>query len=407
MKRILLLILAIALMFTFVACSSTETAKPAKNSEPMPFIWFSDGPEGEIMQSIIDDFSEETGYKVELITVPYKDHESKITTMIQGGTAPALSRVTNTAYFSEFALDLSEVVSTDQFIPAKEKEITNADGNVIAIPVDVTANGIILNKPLAEKYGVNYPKLGEDVWTWDEFMTEMKKFDGDDVVYPGVFDFSAHRYSTVLYTFGTSILSADGSETRVNNAANVEALELFIKLHEDGILDPSVWAGNGDPNTLFRSGKYGFHFAGNWMLGPYEELEFEIAIAPVPVAKNRATVPGGKCFMAYDGSGFEEEAKAFIEFFARPENHDRFNQESLFLSARKGAAIKYSKMNDLLSVFQADIAVAPLEAGTDWANPLKSIYGSELKTSVSEAVMGVKAPQEALDACAKLIDEGR
>ena len=95
----------------------------------------------------------------------------------------------------------------------------------------------------------------------------------------------------MIYTYDTSIMSVDGKEILVNDGGNMAALKTFSRLHDEKILDPSVWAGNGDPNTLFRSGKYGFHFSGNWMLRPYENLDFEIAIAPVPVGTTRFLRP--------------------------------------------------------------------------------------------------------------------
>ena len=191
MKSFKYLLALMALSFLAVGCADKkEAALAEKNSEPLQFIWFSDGNEGDVMQGILDDFEAESGIKVELITVPYGDHETKITTMIQGGKAPALARVTNPQYFQDFALDLSEVTSADDFIPARVVTMKGSNGKLIAVPVDVTANGIIMNKTLAEKHGVNYPKEGDKVWTWDEFIAEMKKFNGGDIAYPGVFDYS-------------------------------------------------------------------------------------------------------------------------------------------------------------------------------------------------------------------------
>ena len=100
--------------------------------------------------------------------------------------------------------------------------------------------------------------------------------------------------------------------------------------------------------------------------------------------------------MAYEGSGREKEAKEFISFFCRPEIHDRFNREGLFLSARKGSKITYPRMNEYFHVFQADLAETSEAAGTDWANPLSSVYASELKKAVSEVVAGITEPQDAL-----------
>ena len=39
--------------------------------------------------------------------------------------------------------------------------------------MDITANGLFVNTDLLDKYEVNYPELGDPVWTWTEFETEM------------------------------------------------------------------------------------------------------------------------------------------------------------------------------------------------------------------------------------------
>ena len=216
---------------------ATQAEGGSGSGDALQFMWFSDGSEGDVMQSIIEDFTAETGIEIELITVPYSDYESRISMMLQGGENPALARVTNPGYFADYALNLNDIINMDDYLETSQISIVDQEGNAIAIPVDVTANGVILNKPLADKYDIEDPELGDDVWTWDEFIAEMSKLQGqDDVVYPGVYDFSQNgelaKLSVEKEYLNDALLAAANIGISNIESAQPTLEDLFIRHYE-------------------------------------------------------------------------------------------------------------------------------------------------------------------------------
>jgi alpha-1,4-digalacturonate transport system substrate-binding protein len=134
------------------------------------------------------------------------------------------------------------------------------------------------------KYGVNYPKPGDAIWTWDQFETEVNKLRagvGTDVNFPGVFDPQAHRFFPMVYQHGTKIWSAPYTTSNLTGAAAVKALTRLVGFYETDLIDDAVFAGS-TAAALFRTGAYGFHMSGNWNVSSYQDLTFNWTVVPMP-----------------------------------------------------------------------------------------------------------------------------
>lgn len=423
-KTFALLMLAIGLAFNLAACGASK-----KDSEGQPgageqneakqvtldFVWFTDGIEGEVMKEIIKDYeAQNPNVKINLIEVAYKDLNTKLKTMIAGGKPPALARVTDTGHFVNQAVVLNDYVGnvdefTSQFIDSI-KPYYVVDGNVIAVPMDVTANGLIYNKTLFDKAGVKVPQSPEEIWTWDEFVAALKQvMEKGGAKYGLVWDFTPHRYTTLLYQFGGSIFNEDGTKAAINNEAGVKALEYFVKLHRDGIIPESVWLGGENPNNLFRTGTVAAHLAGNWMLSNYREIKnFEWGVTYMPKAVRRSSVPGGKYVMAFKGSGVEDEAVEFMKYLASKEVNGKFCRDSLFISPRKdNAQLDYAFGKEMFEIFADELANTPPEAANDWSRQelVTQFMPTDVKNLIVEAIAGKITPKEAMDKAAARINE--
>src|SRR5690625_1775921 len=327
----LFLSFVIALSILLVACSNNANEDNNSNSSDtkevtLDYLWFTDGVEGDVMKEIIKEYQEENSHvTINLIEVAYADFATKLKTMIAGGEPPALTRITDTGIFADQALDLTPYVGgveefTSQFLPSIKPYYVQND-KIIAAPMDVTANGMIYNKTLFDKADVEVPQSPEDVWTWEEFAKALKEVkEKGGAKYGLLVDFTPHRYSTILYEFGGSLFTEDGSALAINNENGVRAFDYFIKLHEDEIIPESVWLGGENPNNLFRSGTAAAHLAGNWVLSNYQDIEdFEWGVTYLPKEEIRSSVPGGKYIMGFKGSGVEDEAAEFIKYLASQE----------------------------------------------------------------------------------------
>lgn len=413
--------LVLALFATMVAACSTkesgtkDTAATKKNVS-LDFVWFSDGAEGDVMKGIVKDYeAKNPNVKINLIEVAYKDLSTKLKTMISGGKPPALARISTTEIgsFSNSAVDLAEKLGgvdafTSQFIDSL-KPYYVVNNKVIAAPMDVTANGLIYNKTLFNKAGVKVPTSPDNVWTWDEFNAALKQvMQKGGAKYGLVWDFTPHRWSTLLYQFGGSMMDADGTKATINSDAGVAAVQYFKKMHDDGVMPASVWLGGENPNNLFRSGEVAAHFAGNWMISNYKDItNFEWGVTYMPKAKQRSSVPGGKFVMAFNKSGVEKESADFIQYLSSKDVNSKYNKDSLFMSPRKDSAkLDYAYGKEMFEVFANELANTAPAAAQDWSKQeIVPKFSTDLKNSIVDVVSGKATAKDAMDKVAKVIDK--
>ncbi|MBI9009878.1 MAG: sugar ABC transporter substrate-binding protein [Tenericutes bacterium] len=357
MKKFVL-IFTLLLSVSFLAgCNGNKT---------LQMLWWSDGSEGTVMQELLDEYEAETGVVIELVPIAYNDYEARLATMISGGEAPALARVTegHLNNFQDNILSLEGVYDETGFTNL----FFNSDGDVISLPMDITANGLFVNVDLLDEYNVNYPTGDDDVWTWTEFETEMSKLDGQTgVAAPGLYDHQGHRFMSVFYQAGITIWDDAYTTSNLKSAAAQAAVQRMMDFYEDGFLPRNAYT-TKDSASLFKTGAYGFHFSGNWNVSNYSgaDLDFEWAVVPMPEGAARGTILGGKSLAAFDDSGSEKEAKAFIAWMSEGAQHDQYTGSVPYLTPRLGATVDYGDYATEYAVFLDEIAATSSDAVQDW-----------------------------------------
>ncbi|MFW6270650.1 MAG: ABC transporter substrate-binding protein [Bacillota bacterium] len=374
----------------------------------LDFVWFTDGNEDEVLEDIIEDYKEENpDVEFNIIEVPYNDLNTKIKTMIAGGNPPDLARVTNPGEFSSALLDLNPILGEDyinNFVDSSHPYVM-VDGKMLAVPIDVTANGLIYNKDYFEAAGIEVPDSEEDLddlWTWEEWADALEKVvENSNARYGLAFDYTPHRWSTLLYQAGGSFFSEDWSEVAINSSEGERAVDFFVELHDRQIIPDSIWLGGENPNTLFRSGLTAMHWAGNWMLTNYRDnLEnFDWGVAYMPKGKIRSSVLGGKFVAGFNESENKEAAADFIKYFSSKEVNAKFCEESLFLSARKdNNKLDYSFGSEMFEIFSNELAASPSEAGSDWAyNEAMSRITNDIRDNIVQAIQKEQTPKETVE----------
>ena len=356
MKK-LVLVLALLMSVSFLAgCNGNKT---------LQMLWWSDGIEGDVMQTLLDEYEVETGVVIEIVPIAYNDYEARLATMISGGEAPALARVTE-GHLNNFQDDILSLEGVYNEAGFKNKFISS-EGNVISLPMDITANGLFVNIDLLDEYNVDYPTGSDAVWTWAEFEAEMSKLDGDNVAAPGLYDHQGHRFMSVVYQAGITVWDEAYTTTNLKSAAAQGAVQRMMDFYEDGFLPRDAYV-TKDSASLFKTGTYGFHFSGNWNVSNYAsaDLSFEWAVLPMPEGANRGTILGGKSLAAFDGSGLEDEAKDFIAWMAEGAQHDRYTEGVPFLTPRVGADVDYGDLDAEYAVFLSEIAATDDSFVEDW-----------------------------------------
>jgi alpha-1,4-digalacturonate transport system substrate-binding protein len=359
MKKFALILVTVLAAFFMIGCNE-------KGEDELTMLWWSDGTEGFVMQTLLNRYEEETGVKITLVSTPYNEYEQRLATMISGGQAPHLARVTegHLNNFQDQILSLKDVFDEDQF----KNLFFNEDGEVIGLPMDITANGLFVNLDLLDKYNVNYPELGEEIWTWAQFETEMNKLrDKEDVTAPGIFDHQAHRFMPLFYQNGVTLWDTPYTTSNLKSTEAVATLQKLMDWYDNGFLSDQTYVVKNSASE-FRKGTYGFHMSGNWNVSAYQNLEFNWTVVPMPKGENRATILGGKSMAAFANSGAESEAKDFIKWLSKGVNHDQFTNGVPYLTPRLGAEVNYGPYAEQYNVFLDEIANTDNMYITDWLN---------------------------------------
>lgn len=328
-KLLLLMIMTVLSMTVLVGCGGEEESTSSE-SDPLQFMISTDTAEqAAAYEELCAGFTEETGIEVEIINVPNSDYAMKLSNMVAAGDAPDVCKFTGVdAAFVEDVLDLTPIYEMYAFnSPAMQNSSEGADGPVTGLPFANTVNGMIINTDLWDQAGVDYPAIGEPVWTWDEFLACLEEvIANSDAKYGLVFDKSEERIRSYFSQWGvdTVVLDENGEliGTEYGSQACEDAIQYFVDMNDDVIMPTSVWLSGEDASTLFKSGQVAAHYSGSWRVADYmETVAFNWAVVPMPIGTERAAADGGDVIFAFDGPQ-NEESLQFIEYIYSEEPYE-------------------------------------------------------------------------------------
>ncbi len=398
MKKLVALLLALVAVMSLAGCQSAE------EETVLTILTSDDTSEGGALKAMAEKYTEETGIATEFVEVPYDDMESKLLNMIKADNAPAVVKYASYAAYSDYLLDITDIAPSadDMYLT------TSIDGeHTIALAANVSANGMFINKTLFDEAGITVPTGADDLWTWDEFLAAIQTVvDTTEAEYGLVVDHSQQRYSTILFQYGGALYNQDLTKVLVNSEESMNALNMFLGLFESGLSPKSTWVGSEDPSAMFKTGKIAAHLSGNWKLADYTEniTDFEWVPVLMPYEEQRSTVFGGNYIYAIDGSGVEEEAKAFLKWFYTAENYAEYCRIGGYLPGQSGVEPVYDMEG--MDIFVDELAASPAIAKTyekifvaypdvDWGNVLRD--------SIDSAIAGDMTAEEVLETSEKAI----
>ncbi|WP_320977853.1 ABC transporter substrate-binding protein, partial [Hungatella effluvii] len=234
------------------------------------------------------------------------------------------------------------------------------NGKLYGTDVNDTAVGMVINKTAFDAAGVSYPTTSEERWTWDEFSAAVKEVaeKNEKITTPFVIDHSQQRSGTVLYQFGMKYFDPDDStKVTFRSEDTKKGVEFFLDMFkEGGISKASIGTGAENAQDVFKTGTVAAHMAGNWVISDYTQniKDFEWTPVLMPYEKEKATCLGGNWLYAFDGSGMEDQAKKFLEWFYQPENYSLYCQTGNYLPGTKDVEVDYEIEG--INIFNMEIA---------------------------------------------------
>ena len=357
MKRFLLLCMSLVFVFGIMAgCSSKETAKDGESGgdsksgdEVVTLNFFQFKVEiADQLQEMIKEFeAEHPNIKVKLETVGGgADYGAALKAKFASGEEPDIF---NNGGFKELELwkeklaDLSGEPWVEHVLPIGKVPMTDADGKLYGMPVNLEGYGFVYNKDLYEKAGITEPPK-----TIDELKDAAKKLEAKKIT-----PFSA-GYGE-WWVIGQHLLNIpfaqqedpeafiaglyDGSEKITGNKQFKEFKE---------VLDTELKYANDNPLTtdyntqvtLFASGETAMLQQGNWTENMITEInpEINMGFLPIPISNDESAgnLPVGvpNNWVLNKNSEHLEEAKTFLNWMVSSETGKRFiTEEFAFIPA--------------------------------------------------------------------------
>jgi alpha-1,4-digalacturonate transport system substrate-binding protein len=405
MKRLLVLLMVIAALSLFA-----DTV----------LMWFTDGPDFDLITEQTNRFTKQTGEKVVILNLPYYlEYKPKLAAMAKAGSPPDVARETDLLPWLDYAIDLKPLVekytgmkfeewlNNVSFYKAGFKKLYEKYGKVIGIPYTSDAHAIFYNKEIFKKAGIEPPK--DRPWTIDEWYAAMKKIKQSGAArYALVYDFSPYRFSNLLYVFGGGIWDREGKNIIIDSKESIEALEFFVKLHDEDLIPKAVWLTGDAPAKYFQNGLAAMYVSGTWMLAQFrEQLKFDWGVIMWPYKRERAVMTGGKYIVP-----FTEKGAALAFFLTNEQNLAEFAGKLFLIPDRKDLADKVKiedpLINEVYAIVMKDLAEStrgsmvpewydPDTAGIVQAN--RTVINDHIKAAIAKE----KTPEQAFKELAAIL----
>ena len=357
MKKVLAVILALAMIFSFAACGEKEAAAEDITLDviicqygPNTNEWFlGKGMNGT---NFVEKFeSENPGVKLNLEVVSWNDVYTVVDTRIASGQAPDILNIDVFAnYASEgLLMPVSEYCPADlyeDFFPSFIDQSV-MDGTVWAVPDLASARALYYNVDMFEEMGIAVPTTWAELEEASE--TILDYYGGE--VYPWGIDMTTDEGQAAFayYTWGNGggFVDANGNWA-VNSAENVEAIEYAIDLVKNGYTNPNPETQTRyDLQDMFAAGKLAMCIAPNSMPTYCADKggTVNMATAGIPAneGKTGSSVGVMDRIMAFkdesapDQAARNEAIGKFLKFFYNPENYVGWVSMQGFLPAVNSA----------------------------------------------------------------------
>ncbi|BCJ62281.1 ABC transporter substrate-binding protein [Micromonospora endophytica] len=389
--------IAVATAVAVTACGSDSGSGDEDAKVDKITFWLSTSAQLDGYTDLAKAFEAKEGVSVEIVNLPYDGYQDKLRQSAQANSLPDAASVPSLdPIWMNQLQDLSQTAKNPDY-KIIESLVAELDGKVLAIPSDVTAAGLFINKSLFDEAKVSYPTDPSSTWTWDEFLAAATQVrTATKAKYDLVYDNSPARIRAFIYGHGgKGFQLGDDLKYTMPDAATVEALSKFKSLNNDQVMPKSVWTSGADPNALFKSGQVVAYFSGVWQVADFAEsiTNFEWVSAPTPAQPVHATDinTGGK-MVAFNNGATAEAAKKWIDFIFQRDNYTKLSEVNGYLPVETGLALNYpfeqKAALDAFALYNKEIELADPISSSGQANGTKlNLAGKAIQDDPTKAEM--------------------
>ena len=278
------------------ATASLPVLTRRASAQPKPTISYWNGltgADGKIMDELIDQFTKDTGIRIEQQRIPWADLYAKLQVSVPAGQGPDLALI-HTIEVPHFANDgvleaIDESGATAKGFRADDYLPSTWQGGVYqgkryALPLDVPQHLLYLNVKVMREAGLvgsdGKPKIPA---SRDELLAMAKQITKGDTfgfsigtVNPGKYTWG---FQNLLWQNGANVYAADLKRAALAEPAAIEVAEFWGAIHaQHKVALPA----NANCRDAFIAGKLGIWIAGSWNFTGLREAKVDFAVSPVP-----------------------------------------------------------------------------------------------------------------------------
>jgi multiple sugar transport system substrate-binding protein len=359
-------------------------------------------------QALAEEYTKQSGVKVDLQVIDWNSIDQQVTTMIQNNQPPD---VLNLNSFSSYAKDGllysgDEVLSPgtrDDFLPAFAEGGTY-QGKLYGFPILASARAFFFNRDLLAKAGVTAPPR-----TWDELVQVAKRVQalgGGAIGYalPLGPEEAQAEWSIWMWNNGGEWKSGDA--WAINSPKNVETLQFLAALantHKVTQVNPGKTNRTDGAFQLFKDGKVGMVMGFSPLAKQLDaEGKVQYGVTQMPTNTGAAVTLGVEVYlMAFKKQGNQEAVRRFLDLYYKPEQITRWIGAEGFLPVTKSGRERMSGDEKLKPYLDA-LPNARLAPTTD---PTWDKVKLDVQQNIGLAVQPGGDPKQVLDRLQKNAEE--
>ena len=278
------------------ATASLPVLTRRASAQPKPTISYWNGltgADGKIMDELIDQFTKDTGIRIEQQRIPWADLYAKLQVSVPAGQGPDLALI-HTIEVPHFANDgvleaidesraMAKGFRADDYLPSTWQGGVY-QGKRYALPLDVPQHLLYLNVKVMREAGLvgsdGKPKVPA---SRDELLAMAKQITKGDTfgfsigtVNPGKYTWG---FQNLLWQNGANVYAADLKRSALAEPAAIEVAEFWGAIHaQHKVALPA----NANCRDAFIAGKLGIWIAGSWNFTGLREAKVDFAVSSVP-----------------------------------------------------------------------------------------------------------------------------
>lgn len=331
MRKWMFLFIAAILIVGLTACSAStnknnEAASSSDNSDvKLRIVWWGSQERHDATIKVLELYKEKNpNITFEMEFSGWDGYWDKLATQSAAKNAPDIIQM-DAQYLQEYAgrnqlADITDTINTDD-VEASLLDSGKVNDKLYAVPLGNNAFGMIYNKSVFEKLGVETPKTG---WTWDELFSLAKEV--QPKLEEGVYALkdlteAANVYEMYQLSKGKGHLTKEDGSFNIDKETWIEWVNIFNDLREQGVVPPAeinVSEQLFDPKrdlllngTVLMKNAFAAEFPSFDSVSPGS---FALVTAPKDKEAGGYLKPS-MFWSVSENSNYKEEAQKFIEFF--------------------------------------------------------------------------------------------